>query len=83
MGALGLLKPFNDFKCIMDTYVVTIIGIKTIVTMFNFSCFNVKICINVVSHLKAFVIMLLEYIMETCSMILNEYNDNRIFKIIH
>jgi hypothetical protein len=27
--------------------------------------------------------MFLEYIMETCGMILNEYNDNRIFKIIH
>jgi hypothetical protein len=83
MGALGLLKPFKDFKCIMDTYVVTIIGIKTIASMFNFSCFNVKININVASHLKAFVIMLLEYTMETCGMILNEYNDNRIFKIIH
>jgi hypothetical protein len=83
MGALGLLKPFKDLKCIMDTCVVTIIGVKTIVTTFNFSCFNVKICNDVASHLKTVVIMFLEYIMETCGMILNEYNDNRIFKIIH
>ncbi len=55
----------------MDTCVATIIGVKTIVTMFIFSCFHVKICINVTSHLKAFVIMFLEYVMETCGMILN------------
>jgi hypothetical protein len=57
MSAFGLLKPFKNFKCVIDSCVVTIIGVKTIVTMFNFSCFNVKNCINVVSHLKAFVIM--------------------------
>jgi hypothetical protein len=64
MGALGLLKPFKDCKRIMDTCVVTIIGVKTTITMFIFSCFNVKFCINVVSHLKAFVIIFLEYVME-------------------
>jgi hypothetical protein len=50
--------------------------------MFTFSCFSVQNYTNVANHSKTFI-TLFEYIMETCDTILNQLNENIIFKIIH
>jgi hypothetical protein len=50
--------------------------------MFGFSCFSVKNYINVIYIFNAFTWHCFKYIVETCWMILNEYNKDIIFESI-